>query len=136
MIINYEFVTGETSSIDVDEKWAKILQKLDKEEENNNRKETRRHISLSDLDYEGMWLTTEPGEEYIQCAGKLYAHDDVRFDQAYKTLTSKQKEVYEAVYVHDKSLKDYAREKHISPSAATQQNRGMLKKFEKVLSEP
>ena len=30
MIFNYEFVTGETVSIDVDEKWTKILQELDK----------------------------------------------------------------------------------------------------------
>lgn len=136
MTVYYEFVTGETSSIDVDEKWAKILQELDKEEENNNRKETRRHISLSDLDYEGMWLTTDPGEEYLQCAGKLFAQDDVRFDQAYKTLTPKQKDVYETVYVCGKSLKEYAKDNHISPSAATQQNRGMLKKYEKILCEP
>ena len=136
MIVNYEFVTGETVSIDVDEKWAKILKELDKEEANNNRKETRRHISLSELGDEGPWLTTDHGEDYLRCAGKTFARDDARFDEAYKTLTPKQKEIYQAVYVHDKMLKEYAEENGISPSAATQQNKGMIKKYEKVFCEP
>ena len=67
---------------------------------------------------------------------KTFAQDDVRFDQAYKTLTTKQKDVYETVYVCGKSLKEYAKDNHISPYAATQQNRGMPKKYEKVLCEP
>ena len=47
---------------------------------------------------------------------KTFAQDDVRFDQAYKTLTTKQKDVYETVYVCGKSLKEYAKDNHISPS--------------------
>lgn len=54
----YQTVTGPVA-IDVDEKWVKVLHDLDAEEERNNRKETRRHISLKNLPYEGEWFVID-----------------------------------------------------------------------------
>lgn len=51
MKIKYEFAT-ETTEIEVNEEWATILIDLDKQEFNNNRRETRRHNSLDGYAYE------------------------------------------------------------------------------------
>ncbi len=47
MTMEYEFVTGEKTCFDVDEKFENILRELDNELKNNNRKETERHESLN-----------------------------------------------------------------------------------------
>ncbi len=53
MKITYEFVTGEVSGVEVDERLGGMLLDLDRQQENNDQKETRRHFSLDSMDYEG-----------------------------------------------------------------------------------
>ena len=53
MKITYEFVTGEISGVEVDERLGGMLLDLDRQQENNDQKETRRHFSLDSMDYEG-----------------------------------------------------------------------------------
>ena len=53
MKISYEFVTGEVSEVEVDERLGGMLLDLDRQQYNNDQKETRRHFSLNGLDYEG-----------------------------------------------------------------------------------
>ena len=50
MKIEYKFVTGEKVHIDVTGELEAIMIELDNELKNNNRKETRRHESLSLFD--------------------------------------------------------------------------------------
>ncbi len=50
MKIEYKFVTGENVRIDVTGELEAIMLELDNELKNNNRKETRRHESLSLFD--------------------------------------------------------------------------------------
>lgn len=52
MQISYEFVTGEISEIEVDESLGELLD-FDRQQYNNDHKETRRHVSLDSMDYEG-----------------------------------------------------------------------------------
>ena len=47
MKIEYRFVTGEKTAIEINGDFEEIILELDKEEYNCNRKETRRHKSLS-----------------------------------------------------------------------------------------
>lgn len=49
MKIKYEFA-NEAVEIEVEEKWATIVLDLDREEYNDNHRETRRHCSLDDVD--------------------------------------------------------------------------------------
>ena len=56
MKITYEFVTGEVSEVEVDERLGGMLLDLDRQQENNDQKETRRHFSL-----DGMGLTVRYG---------------------------------------------------------------------------
>ena len=53
MKITYEFVTGEVSEAEVDERLGGMLLDLDRQQYNNDQKETRRHFSLDGMDYEG-----------------------------------------------------------------------------------
>ena len=43
MKTKYEFVNGEVVEIEVSEEWAEVLAELDRQEYNNDKKETRRH---------------------------------------------------------------------------------------------
>ena len=46
MKVRYEFVTGEFTEIEVDDSLGELLVDFDRQEYNNNHKETRRHCSL------------------------------------------------------------------------------------------
>lgn len=60
MKITYEFVTGEVSEVEVDEHLGGMLLDLDRQQDNNDQKETRRHVSLDSMDYEGeLFATTD-----------------------------------------------------------------------------
>ena len=48
----YGFADG-TEEIEISEDWAAVLREMDREEEANRKKQTRRHISLDAVDYEG-----------------------------------------------------------------------------------
>ena len=48
----YGFVDG-TEEIEISEEWAAVLREMDREEEANRKKQTRRHISLDAVDFEG-----------------------------------------------------------------------------------
>ena len=61
MKIKYEYV-NETVEIEVDEKWAAVLQELDRQEHNNDQTETRRHASYSYGD-DGEWLIEDEDPE-------------------------------------------------------------------------
>ena len=53
MKVRYEFTNGEISEIEVDDSLGELLLDFDRQEYNNDHKETRRHISLDGMDYEG-----------------------------------------------------------------------------------
>ena len=53
MKVRYEFVNGEISEIEVDDNLGELLVDFDRQEYNNDHKETRRHTSLDGMEYEG-----------------------------------------------------------------------------------
>ena len=53
MKVRYEFANGEISEIEVEDSLGELLLDFDRQEYNNDHKETRRHISLDGMDYEG-----------------------------------------------------------------------------------
>lgn len=58
MKIKYEFAT-ETVEIEVSEDWGDVLVDLNRQEYNNNHKETRRHTTLNNGYDDGDWLAVE-----------------------------------------------------------------------------
>ena len=135
MKIKYEFVTGETVEIEVEENWAELMVGMDMKEYSNDHKETRRHRSISVLGDEGSWLSDERPKTFLECSGIRVSDDDERFEKAYSSLTDKQKALYDEVYVRGLKLKEYAERAGISPAAATKMNKNIIKKFEEIFKK-
>ena len=60
MKITYEFVTGEVSEVEVDVRLGGMLLDLDRQQYNNDQKETRRHVSLDGMACEEGCLPIAP----------------------------------------------------------------------------
>lgn len=105
MKYTYWTQTGQVN-VDVDEKWLEILKEMDKEEELNERKETRRHESLDLTMDEHEWLDNneEPVEETICRLETAEA-----LDEAIATLTAKQRDAFMAVHFYGLSITETAK---------------------------
>ena len=106
MKITYEFVTGEISEVEVDERLGGMLLDLDRQQYNNDQKETRRHVSLDGMDYEGELFASPEDTE-----GEAVRREDMaRLYSAMEALSPSQRELVEKVYFEERKITDIARE--------------------------
>lgn len=128
MKIKYEFVTGEVAEIEVDEKWGKIIEDLDFEEKMNDRKETRRHVSLDTGAEWSDWLITDDDPE-----GDIIEMIETRkdFDRAMSFLNEKQRELMHALFVEGKTQAECAVKNGVRQAAIAQQLETIRKKLKK-----
>ncbi|MCI8360629.1 MAG: sigma-70 family RNA polymerase sigma factor [Clostridiales bacterium] len=105
MNIRYEFTNGEISEIEVDETLGGLLVELDRQEYNNDHKETHRHVSLDGLDYEGA-LFASPDDP---AAEVLRQEDAPRLLRAMEALSPSQRELVRRVYFKRERIVDIAR---------------------------
>jgi len=121
MKITYEFVTGEVSGVEVDEHLGGMLLDLDRQQDNNDQKETRRHVSLAGMDYEGeLFASAEDTEREA-----VRREDMARLYSAMEALSPSQRELVEKVYFEGRKITDIAREEGVSEAAI----RNRLKKI-------
>lgn len=121
MKITYEFVTGEISEVEVDERLGGMLLDLDRQQENNDQKETRRHVSLDGMDYEGeLFASAEDTERAVE-----HREDMARLYSAMEALSPSQRELVKKVYFEERKLMDIAAEEGVSEAAI----RNRLKKI-------
>lgn len=92
MKIQYKFV-NETISIDVPDDWGETLIDMDRQEYNNDHKETRRHYSLEGKVYEGMDYAVEDSGLEALFAGPT---DEERLHAAIRQLSHDQQEMVRA----------------------------------------
>ena len=110
MKITYEFVTGEISEVGVDEALGGMLLDLDRQQENNDQKETRRHVSLDGMDYEGeLFVSAEDTEKAVE-----HREDMARLYSAMEALSPSQRELVKKVYFEEQKITDIAREEGVS----------------------
>ena len=129
MKIQYKFAT-ETISIDVPDDWGEILIDLDRQEYNNEHKETRRHYSLEGKVYEGMdYAVEDPGLEAL-FAGPT---DEERLRTAIQKLDPDQQALIRAVYFEGVSVNDYAARMGVTQSAISHRLQTVKKKLKKLL---
>ncbi len=130
MKITYEFVTGEVSEVEVDERLGGMLLDLDRQQYNNDHKETRRHISLDGMDYEGELFVSAKDTE-----GEAVRREDMaRLFSAMETLSPDQRELVEKVYFEERKITDIAREEGVSKQSVHERVQRALKKLEKNLN--
>ena len=112
MKIEYRFVTGEKVTAEISDKFKDVVIKLDKEEYNCNRKETRRHksLSLSDKSIENMSLSSDICDDVFKNFDKEKLHN------AISRLKPNEQELLHNLYLNDKPItqKEYANILHIN----------------------
>lgn len=129
MKIQYKFAT-ETISIDVPNDWGEILIDLDRQEYNNDHKETRRHYSLEGKVYEGMDYAVEDSGLEALFAGPT---DEERLCDAIQKLDPDQQTMIRAIYFDGVSVNDYAARMGVTQSAVSHRLQTVKKKMKKLL---
>ena len=126
----YHFSNGETVFIEIPDDWGEILIDLDRQEYNNNHKETRRHYSLEGKAYEGMdYAVEDPGLEAL-FAGPT---DEERLRAAIQKLAPDQQAMIRAVYFDGVSVNDYAVRMGVTQSAISHRLQTVKKKLKNLL---
>ena len=129
MKITYEFVTGEVSEAEVDERLGGMLLDLDRQQENNDQKETRRHVSLDGMDYEGeLFASAEDTERAVE-----HREDMARLYSAMEALSPSQRELVEKVYFEERKITDIAREEGVSEAAIRNRLKKIYSRLKKFL---
>ena len=127
MKITYEFVTGEISGVEVDERLGGMLLDLDRQQDNNDQKETRRHVSLDSMDYEGELFASAEDTE-----GEAVRREDMaRLYSAMEALSPSQRELVEKVYFEGRKITDIAREEGVTKQSVHERVERALKKLKK-----
>ena len=127
MKITYEFVTGEISGVEVDESLGGMLLDLDRQQYNNDQKETRRHVSLDGMDYEGELFASAEDTE-----GEAVRREDMaRLYSAMEALSPSQRELVEKVYFEGRKITDIAREEGVTKQSVHERVERALKKLKK-----
>ena len=124
MKIKYQFAT-ETVEIEVDDDWGNLVIDLDRQDYNNDHKETRRHISYDALDFDGDALATEDRTL------AAYADNDALY-QAIQQLTPNQQYIIRAHYFEERSFTEIAQALGAGVSSVTrsaERARNALKKL-------
>ena len=129
MEIKYEFVTGEVLEIEVEDALGEVLLEFDRRERNNDRRETRRHMSLDGMDFEGEWLVSSEDTE----GAALCQEDMGRLTRALEMLSPGQRELVLKVYFKGMRIVDIAREEGVGESAVRDRIRRIHKKMKKYL---
>ena len=126
----YHFSNGETISIEIPDDWGEILIDLDRQEYNNDHKETRRHYSLEAKVYEGMDYAAEDSGLEAIFAGLT---DEERLHTAIRQLSPDQQAMIRAIYFDGVSVNDYAARMGVTQSAISHRLQTVKKKLKKLL---
>lgn len=113
MKIKYESVTGEVMEIDVPSEVAGIYIEIEDNTKKKERKETRRHVSLSVLESKGIQLS---GNTDIE-TNTIESEKIEQLQKALKKLLPKQQELIFKVFFCEKSITEIAKEEGVSPKA-------------------
>ena len=123
MKIKYHFAT-ETVEIEVSDDWGNLVIDLDRQEYNNDHKETRRHLSLDAAEFEGeVFAVEDPSLESFA--------DNYDLQQAIAKLTDNQRRIIVGHFFEDISYVDLAKELGVTEAGVRQAANRALKQIQK-----
>jgi len=125
MKIKYQFAT-ETVEIEVDDDWGNLVIDLDRQEYNNDHKETRRHVSLDAALYEGEAFADE-GASLEKYAERIDLH------RAISTLTDHQQRILKGYFFDGLTYVELGEELGISEAGVRQAANRALKQLRKII---
>ena len=126
--IEYEFLDGATSKIEVTDELYALHLELVQQEKRNHWKETRRHISLNYLTENGIDFEDKAADSL---SAYLRREDNERIYNAIKHLSDKQQKLLRAVFVESKTITQAAKELGLNKSSISRQLQTIYKKLKK-----
>ena len=125
MKIKYQFAT-ETVEIEVDDDWGNLVIDLDRQEYNNDHKETRRHVSLDAALYEGEAFADEG-------AGLEKYAERIDLQRAISTLTDHQQRIIKGYFFDGLTYVELGEELGISEAGVRQAANRALNQLRKII---
>lgn len=114
----YYFVDGTSSTVEVSDELFDILTATDKQEENNDRKNTRRHVSLDYMNTFDLDVEAPDSDPYVSLLKK---ENEAEIRKAIKLLSPTQRNLVEKVFFKEMSLRQIAKEMGVSHQALSKQ---------------
>ena len=124
-----ENVTGEFSEIEVDDSLGELLVDFDRQQYNNDHKETRRHVSLDGMEYEGeLFASVADTADEVERREEL-----AQLMRAMEALSPSQRELVQKVFFENQKIVDIAREEGVSHAAIHDRLKRIYKKIKNNL---
>ncbi len=126
--IIYQFADGTQNEVEVSDEFYAQYQEIEKEEKNKNRAETRRHISLSQMQENGF----EPILQESSLEEDLLKEEMKKeLLEAISTLTLEQQDLVYKVFYENKSTSQVAKEMGVLDSSISHKLERIYKKLKK-----
>lgn len=126
--IIYQFADGTQNEVEVSDEFYAKYQEMEKEEKNKNRAETRRHISLSQMQENGF----EPALQESSLEDDLLKEEMKKeLLEAISTLTPQQQDLVYKVFYENKSTSQVAKEMGALDSSISHKLERIYKKLKK-----
>ena len=131
MKIKYQFA-NESIEIEVSDDWGNILIDLDRLEYNVNQKETRRHVSLNGMDYEGDIFADEIDLEELILKEEM--SEGLR--AAIRKLKPQQQELIYALYLSERPMSqaEYGKQIGIEETSVQQNARRAKARLNEIIN--
>lgn len=127
--ITYRFADGHAEELEVEQEVAEALKELDRQEYNDNHRETRRHVTF-DCTEEKSWLAVDDQRLSRLLDGPP---DEIRLRVAINQLEQHHRDLIIAIFYRGIKIVEYARLSGVSQSAISQQLSNAIKKLKKLL---
>lgn len=128
MKIKYQFA-NDSIEIEVSDDWGNILIDLDRQEYNVNQKETRRHVSLNGMDYEGDIFADDIDIENDIIQTENFAE----LALAIKKLKPAQQSMVNEIFFKCMSISSYAAKEGVNHSAISHRLKTVYKKLKNFI---
>ena len=127
--IAYRFADGHVEELEVEQEVAEALKELDRQEYNDNHRETRRHVTF-DCTEEKSWRAVDDQRLSRLLDGPP---DEIRLRVAINQLEQHHRDLIIAIFYRGIKIVEYARLSGVSQSAISQQLGIAIKKLKKLL---
>lgn len=129
MVIKYKFLDNATSEVEVDDELGKHITMMDEAAAKIDRKETRRHVYMSEMEEKGHYIPddSDPLDDVLKAEliKELMA--------AVEKLQPQQKELLIRVYWNKELQKDIAEDMGVSQQAISKRLKAIFKFLKKIL---
>lgn len=125
-------INGKDIDVEVTQEFARAFEQLKEEEKNNERRETRRHLSLEALTEEGFQVEDPKADIEDQLYKKL---ENNALFSAIKSLDPNQKWLIEQVFFLNRTQQDIAEELGVNHTAVRNRLRKIYKKMKKFFKK-